>query len=121
MVDDYGNETGEYDLYYAPPVRKAANISAAKGETETRQFGEKLDYDKVILCDLKTGIDINEYSRLWIDKEPELDGNGLLAVDKNGEVITPHDYVVKKIAKSLNNISIAVRKVEVSEQQDNQG
>ena len=49
ITDDYGNVTGEYELKYGNPIEYYANISAAKGETQTRQFGENESYDKVIV------------------------------------------------------------------------
>lgn len=113
IVDEYGNDTGEYEVIHGNPVECSANISAARGETQTRQFGENVSYDKVIVTD-DTASPIDEYSILWIDTMPELDGNGALAVDEKGEVITPHDYIVKKVAKSLNSVSYAVSKVSVS-------
>mgnify|MGYP007103264000 FL=1 len=39
-TDEYGNVTGEYEIIRDNPVEFSANISAAKGETSTRQFGE---------------------------------------------------------------------------------
>ena len=57
---------------------------------------------------------IDEYSILWIDTMPELNADGSLAVDSEGKVKTPHDYIVKKVAKSLNSVSYAVSKVSVS-------
>ena len=37
-TDDYGNMTGEYDIQRGKPIEFFANISAAKGETQTRQY-----------------------------------------------------------------------------------
>jgi hypothetical protein len=113
IVDEYGNDTGEYDVKHGNPVKSSANISAARGETQTRQFGENVSYDKVIVID-DTASPIDEYSILWIDTIPQLEENGELAVNEDGEVITPHDYIVKKVAKSLNSVSYAVSKVSVS-------
>ena len=111
-TDDYGNPTGGVDVTYGNPQEFKANISAAKGETQTRQFGESENYDKVIIM----GSDappIDEYSILWIDTVPQLDDTGALATNDDGEVITPHDYIVKKVARSLNSVSIAISKVNV--------
>lgn len=113
IVDEYGNDTGEYDVQHGNPVKSSANISAAKGETQTRQFGENVSYDKVIAMD-NDAPPIDEYSILWIDTMPELNADGSLAVDSEGKVKTPHDYIVKKVAKSLNNVSYAVSKVSVT-------
>lgn len=112
-VDEWGNTLGEVDVQHGNPIECFANISAAKGETQTRQFGENVNYDKVIVMDNEAP-PIDEYSILWIDTMPELDENGALAVNGDGEIITPHDYIVKKVAKSLNNVSFAVSKVNVS-------
>lgn len=104
VIDEYGNSTGEYNLGYENPIKTFGNISAAQGEMQSRQFGESESYDKVIvLDDINTPID--EYSILWVDTLPHL--------NEDGSTDTPHDYVVKKIAKSLNGVSIAISKVDV--------
>ena len=113
ITDEYGNVTGEYDVKHGNPTEGYANISAAKGETQTRQFGESETYDKVIVMDNEAP-PIDEYSVLWVDTVPQLNEDGSLAVDEEGNVLTPYDYIVKKVAKSLNNVSIAISKVNVS-------
>ena len=105
IIDEYGNKTGEYEVTHSSPIRFQANISAAKGETQTQQFGDKEDYDKVIVMD-NTAPLMDEYSVLWIDRLPE--------IDSEGKTVTPYDYVVRKIAKSLNSVSVAVSKVNVT-------
>ncbi|MCM1235153.1 MAG: hypothetical protein NC489_34065 [Ruminococcus flavefaciens] len=111
-TDDYGNLTGGMTLTYDKPQEYRANISAAKGETQTRQFGESENYDKVIVMD-GDAPPIDEYSILWIDTVPQLDEEGELATNEEDEVLTPHDYIVKKVARSLNSVSIAISKVNV--------
>lgn len=104
IEDDYGNKTGQYELSYGSPIRCKANISAAMGETQSRQFGDSVAYDKVfVLDDPHTAID--EFSILWIDTVPQ--------INADGTTDTPHDYIVKKVARSLNSVSIAVSKVNV--------
>ena len=105
LTDEYGRRTGEFTVKYSKPVKCRGNISAAQGEMQTRQFGDFITYDKVIvLCDKVTQID--EYAILWIDTLPE--------INKDGSTDTPHDYIVKKVANSLNVVSIAISKVEVN-------
>lgn len=111
--DDYGNFTGEYDVQHDNPIPFSANISAAKGETTTRQFGENESYDKVIVMD-NDAPPIDEYTILWIDTVLQIDENGALVVNEDGDALTPHDYIVKKIARSLNSVSVAISKVKVS-------
>lgn len=113
IEDDYGNATGEYAVKYGNPTHYSANISAAKGETSTRQFGESEDYDKIIVFDNEAPL-IDEYSVLWVDTKPSLNEDGSLVKDDNGNTVTPYDYIVKKVAKSLNVVSIAISKVNVS-------
>ena len=112
-TDEYGNVTGEYEIIRDNPAEFFANISAAKGETSTRQFGDSETYDKVIVMD-KDAPPIDEYTVLWVDKTPQLNEDGSLTTSDEGEIITPHDYIVKKVAKSLNSVSIAINKVTVS-------
>lgn len=106
-TDEYGNRTGEYDILRGKPLKYEANISAATGETSTRQFGGSENYDKVIVADNELP-PIDEYTVLWVDNMPTLNEDGSLAADSK-----PYDYVVKKIAKSLNSFSIAINKVNV--------
>ena len=104
IIDEYGNVTGQYSVSYSNPIKKCGNVSAAQGEIQSREFGESVSYDKVIvLDDVNTPID--EYSVLWVDNHPLLNGDG--------STDTPHDYIVKKVARSLNSVSIAISKVMV--------
>ena len=105
MFDEHGQLTGEYSVVRSKPILAHGNISPARGEVESRQFGESKRYDKVIvLNDIDTPID--EYSVFWIDTLPLL--------NDEGKTITPHDYVAVSKAVSLNSVSIAIRKVDVS-------
>ena len=112
ILNAQSRPSGQYKVIYGDPVECYGNLSAAMGETQTRQFGEDESYDKVLVADTENPI--NEYSILWVDTMPELNGDGSLVVDARGEVITSHDYVVKKVAKSLNSVSIAISKVMVN-------
>jgi hypothetical protein len=113
ITDEYGNVTGEYEVLHGNPIEFFANVSAAQGEATTRMFGDNESYDKVIVMDNESpSLDI--YSVLWVDTVPLLDNTGALALDESGKVITPYDYIVKKVAKSLNSVSIAISKVAVT-------
>lgn len=113
VKDEYGNLSGEYKLTYENPQEFKANISAARGESQSNQFGENASYDKTIVLD-KDIIGIDEYTVLWIDSTPQLNEDGSLATDENGNIITPHDYIVRKVADSLHTRLLAVSKVTVS-------
>lgn len=112
IKDEYGDATGQYQVIYSNPIKMKGNVSAAQGEIQSRQFGESETYDKVIVLD-NPDVSINEYSILWVDSRPELTVDGSLALNDKGEVITSHDYIVKKVARSLNSVSIAISKVTV--------
>ena len=100
-VDADGNLTGTYTVMYSNPVDCKGNISASSGYVQVEQFGNDLQYDKVIVLD-DVNIPIDENSVLWVDKEVEH--------DKYGNPV--FDYVVKKVARSLNSVSFAISKVK---------
>lgn len=104
VKDEYDNLTGEYDITYEDPVEIKANVSAARGESTTRQFGEDEVYDRVIVMD-DPRVPIEVSTVLWIDTLPE--------IKADGSTDTPYDYIVKQVAPSLNSVSIAVSKVNV--------
>ena len=104
IVDEYGNATGQYSVSHGNPIKTRGNVSAAQGEMQTRQFGESESYDKVIVLD-DANTPIDEHSILWVDTLPLL--------NDDGSTKTPYDYVVKKVARSLNSVSIAISKVSV--------
>lgn len=105
LIDDYGNKTGEYEVMYSNPILCKGNISSAQGEMQSKQFGDSESYDKVIVLD-NINTPINEYSILWVDNLPTIND------DKTTK--TPHDYIVRVVARSLNNVSIAIKKVDVN-------
>ena len=49
---------------------------------------------------------MDENSILWIDTVPD--------ISENGSTATAYDYVVTKVAKSLNHKAYALKKVSVS-------
>ena len=99
-------------MSYGNPVKCKGNISAARGETVSRLFGESEEYDKIIVLD-DPRTPITEYAVLWVDSTPVVNGDGSLTTDENEEILSPWDYIVKKIARSLNSVSIAIAKVNV--------
>lgn len=96
IFDEYENETGT-EVVYEDPVPYKINVSPAKGESSTRQFGDSLDYSKVLTTS-DLNCPIGENAVLWIDR-----------LDINEQ----YDYIVKRIADGLNTVLIAVDKVNV--------
>lgn len=102
--DEYGNESGEKNITYTPPVSFMANISPARGTADLDAFGINADYTKTIVTDNLT-LPVDKSTILWIDSVP----------DSNGEAgAVKHDYVVVAVAKSLNSMTIAIKEVNVS-------
>ncbi len=161
LTDEYGNPSGEYEILYDNPTAIMANVSAARGEATTRQFGDDEGYDRVIVLDPRDVTDIlaqfgkfEPRSAVVIkddgdgnvsitSEDVKLAGDGNVVIDmppadyvprgskfpmaassifwidtlpeiaEDGTTTTPHDYIVKQIATSLNSVSIAVSKVNV--------
>lgn len=95
IVDEYGNETGEKLLTYDTPVIAYGRITPARGTADVDLFGTATNYTKTItVTDMECPI--NEYTKLWVD-ETETD--------------KPSDYVVVSVARDINYIVYAIRKV----------
>lgn len=104
VKDEYGNVVG-YKSIYDKPIQSKANFSPARGQTESMIFGSSESYDRVLVADRSMPF-LKETTVLWIDTTPELKPDGFTD--------TPHDYIVKKVADSLNGFLYAVKKVDVS-------
>ena len=92
-----GYETGEYEDVYETPVEMKVNISPERSYILTEAFGPMIPYERVIITsDMDCPVD--ESSVFWVD----------------APLTGPHDYFVRRVAKSLNHISITVRKCELS-------
>jgi len=103
IMDDDGYETGEFTVTYTDPVPIEVNVSPATGTAQMMMFGTFINYDKVLLTD-DMDCPITEDSVLFVDKAPEYDAKGQ----------PKYDYSVKRVAKSINVISIALREAKVS-------
>ena len=124
IVDENGNRTGEKIAVYASAVTMEANVSPATGEAATEQFGDLTGYDRVIVTDWMD-CPIDESTVLFLDKQPAyVSGSEKIRVAPVPPSTTPstktrsytaplYDYVVRRVSKSLNSISIAVSKVKV--------
>ena len=107
-----GLHTGEYTAEYSTPVEVKANVSYAgsasalstQGYVNPNEFGESWNYDRYIVI-ARTDIDIDETSIVWIDNNPTI-------VD--GKATVPHDYIVKRVGRSINSTRVVVRRVVVS-------
>ena len=107
--------TGSYKMLFDAPVMAWGNISASSGSTinratanvTQRQYGETVDYDRVIVTDDMT-LPVTEASVVWIDplEDP--------ALDVDGKFNTPYQYIVTRVAKTLTVCSLTLREVTVN-------
>ena len=99
IIDADGRFTGETYPAYSDPELVMLNHSPASGETVLLAFGDFKDYSRLICTTRKFPFD--EQSRLWVDKIPD---------DTLAEP-TDHNYIVRKVAKSLNSWLYAIQEV----------
>lgn len=106
IMDENGFDAGESSAGYSKPAVFYANVSAAKGISQEEVFGKSLDYSRTIItCDMTLPID--EFSRIWIESKPTLNEDGTADGDSA-------DYSVVAVAKSLNSVAYALKKLQKS-------
>lgn len=100
VLDD-GEHTGEYTVTYTKPVKALMNVSGGRGYADVALFGLNSSYSRTAVTeDLKT--DFNTETVFWIDNDPDTD---------------PHDYRVVAVARTINQVVIALAEVHSSEEE----
>lgn len=95
ILDHNGNRTGEFQDTYSEPKEARMNIAPANGSADWNPFGIDTPYQKIVMTfDMESPI--SEASRVWIDKD----------------ISEPANYVVRRVARSLNNIVYALEEVQ---------
>ena len=120
-VTEEGYETGETAIIYGDPTLLMCNVSPATGAAQQEMFGVIENYDKIIVTD-KMDCPINENTVLYIEEKPvralmlklQFGINPFGDLGFRSKVTNKYNYVVRRVAKSLNYISYAISKVEVS-------
>ena len=97
VIDEYGNHTGVFELTYSNPVYYPVNMSESRNIVKHEAFGVTADYDRTFVT-TDMSCPITEDSIIWFDADPKTE---------------PHNYVVHRIANSLNSITIAIRQVDL--------
>lgn len=108
ILDDNGDETGEYTSGYALPVQIRIRVSPNRGEATNQLFGTLLDYDSTMVTN--DVLPIDEFSILWIGKAPVLN-DGAYHVDLDSNLITGHTHAVVRVAKDINVTQYAIKKI----------
>lgn len=98
IIDMNGNRTGEFVESYSEPKSAWMNLAPATGWVDWSPFGAFTSYDIAALtCEMD--LPIKETSVVWIYKP----------------ISEPHDYVVTRVARSLNDIVYALQSVDNAE------
>ncbi len=98
ILDKYGNHTGTFKINYNAPVYYPVNVSESRGTADKDMFGIAADYDRTFTT-TDMNCPIKEDSVIWFGADPTTD---------------PHNYIVYRIANSLNSITYAIRGVDVT-------
>lgn len=93
-----GKPTGQDELAYGKPVAVRISVGPDKGVVTTELFGLDCPYSRVMTS--ASDLDINEMSKVWVDKVPD-DGDA--------------DYYVSRVSKGLNQHSWALTRVSKDE------
>lgn len=102
IIDPGGDESGDFDVMYSPPVEFSASLSAGKGTAQREVFGTDVDFTRTIsTTDLS--LPITETSLVWHETVPVLLPDGTADPDSaDYEVAAPR-------AEGLNVLVIALK------------
>lgn len=105
VVNAQGFYTGETQRTLTNPILAYANLSSSSGTAIFQPFGHELAYDKTIFV-ANPAFDIDEHSVLWLETMP--------VIEEDESTATPYDYVVKRVSRGLNGMTIAVERVDAN-------
>lgn len=96
ILDDDGYETGDEREVFTDPVLLPINVSAASGAAAAEAFGAFTDYSRTLsTCDLDCPFKVG--TRIWFNIHPP----------------DPHNYIVTRVADSVNCMLYALKEVTV--------
>lgn len=103
VYDDDGNPTGEPYSVFSTPEMVMANVTTPTGFANVEKFGSIVSYDvQIVVEDADTPID--ETTVLWVGIDPEI---------VNGQFTVPYNYLVRRVARSLNWATLECAEVEI--------
>lgn len=95
-TDEYGNYTGEYEVFYTDPVKTLMNVSGGRGQADISLFGLTETFARTVTTeDLDT--EFNTETVFWIETDPDTE---------------PFDYRVVAISRTINQVVLALAEVE---------
>lgn len=97
IIDDEGNNTGEYTVSYTEPIKVLMNISGGRGQADVAMFGIHSSFARTAVTeDLETPFSTDTV--FWIETNPDTE---------------PHDYRVVGVARTINQVVLALGEVSV--------
>ena len=97
-TDDWGNYTGEYEVFYTDPVKTLMNVSGGRGQADIALFGLTDTFARTATTeDLDTNF--NTETVFWVETDPDTE---------------PFDYRVVAISRTINQVVLALAEVEHS-------
>ena len=98
LVDDEGNYTGETEISYTTPVKTLMNVSGGRGQADIALFGLANNFSVTVVTeDLDTNFNTETVFWIYADPDTEL-----------------HDYRVIAVARTINQVVLALEEVEKS-------
>ena len=98
MVDDNGDYTGEYDVEYSTPIKTLMNVSGGRGQADVALFGLTQNFSRTAVTqDLETKW--NTEMVMWVERDPDTE---------------PFDYRIVDVARTINQVVLAIEEVDVS-------
>lgn len=111
VTDEDGYLTGEYEVT-RKLIEFRPTVSPASGALEAYGFGTGGDYERTLVID-QTGTGMDENTVFWIDATPELNADGTLKYDEDGNPTVPWDYVAARpVSESMNYTNVAVMRAD---------
>lgn len=96
LSDEEGNFTGEYAVSYTLPVKTLMNVSGGRGQADIALFGLTDTFSRTATTeDLDTKF--TTQTVFWIETNPDSD---------------PFDYRVVAVARTINQVVLALAEVE---------
>jgi hypothetical protein len=100
LTDADGLLTGEWEVHYTTPVKTLMNVSGGRGQADVALFGLTQNFSRTAVTqDLDT--DWNTEMVMWVECDPDTD---------------PFNYRVAAVARTINQVVLALEEVDVSEE-----
>lgn len=102
ILDESGDETGDYTMKYNAPVKFRASLSAGNGSAQREVFGVDIDFTRSIST-TDMNLPITETSLVWYETKPAV------LEDGSADPATADYEVAAPPAVGLNTMVIALK------------